>query len=111
MTERIIEGVRIRDTGHKRWQYDYEPGDLKAVYNRREWSSWDEMIHWLEQEGEADNELTPGETIALVEDLRSVRDMGAPFVMNPTEAFELVHKHRNENNRRFAQEHAEHQRR
>ena len=72
MPEKRIEGVKVQDSPHKKWQYDYGMGDMKALYRRGDWHNWQEEIRWLENHGEADNELTPGETIAMVEDLRSL---------------------------------------
>ena len=78
---------------------------MKTVFRRGQWRNWNDAIKWLQENGERDNELTPGETIALVEDLRSLAESKAPFTMDPMEAFKLAHKNRAQNNRRFAQEH------
>jgi hypothetical protein len=87
------EGVRVNDTGNKSWRHKYDLSDMEAVYRRGQWHSWDDIINWLETYGEADNELTPGETVAIVEDLRSVRDARVPFTNKPSEAYDLVFKH------------------
>lgn len=105
MSERRIQGVKVRETGNKQWQFDYQQGDMKALYNRGEWHSWRDEINWLQEHGERDNELTPGETVAMVEDLRSLAGAGAPFAMSADRAYEMAHRFRGENNRRFAQEH------
>ncbi len=107
MPVRQVEGVRIEETGHKKWNFDYGPGDVKALYKRGAWRSWQDEINWLQQYGERDNELTPGETVALVEDLRSLMQARAPFTSDPMQAYQMAHKYRMENNRKFAREHAE----
>lgn len=91
--KRKVEGVEVEVTGHKKWEHAYELSDMEVVYRRGQWHSWDDVIHWLETEGEKDNELTPGEVIAMTEDLRHVRDAGVPFTNEPREAFDLVFKH------------------
>lgn len=101
-----MEGVQIEATPNKKWQFDYEMGDVKAAYRRGDWRNWQDVISWLEKFGEADNELTPGETVALVEDLRSLRDSGAQFTRDPMQAFQMAHKFRSQNKTRYAQEHA-----
>ncbi len=93
MEQERVEGVDVKRTGKKRWEHAYDLSDIQAVYRRGHWQSWDEMIHWLETEGEKDNELTPGETIAIVEDLRSIRDAGIPFTNDPRKAYDLVFEH------------------
>lgn len=105
MREVRIEGVKIQPSPHKKYNFDYEPGDMRTVFRRGQWRNWNDAIKWLQENGERDNELTPGETIALVEDLRSLAEAKAPFTMDPGEAFKLAHKNRTQNNRRFAQEH------
>jgi len=105
MREVRIEGVKIQPSPHKKYNFDYEQGDMKTVFRRGQWRNWNDAIKWLQENGERDNELTPGETIALVEDLRSLAESKAPFTMDPMEAFKLAHKNRAQNNRRFAQEH------
>ncbi len=100
-----IEGVTMNLTPNKKLNFDYGPGDMQAVYNRGPWKNWKEGIAWLEKKGEADNELTPGETIALVEDLRSVAQAKEPFTDDPVKAYRMAHKHRAQNNKKYAQEH------
>lgn len=107
MTEKIVEGVKVEETGHKHWELDYKQSDMESAYRYSQPSSWDSLISWLEQHGEAKKRLTPGETVALVEDLRSVRSSGAPFSSDPDKAFEMAHKHRGENKQKFAQQHAQ----
>ncbi len=92
-----IEGVQVKVTGHKQWQEDYTLSDMQVVYRRTNPKSWDDMIKWLEKYGESDNELTPGETIALTQDLRSLKQSHISFTDNPEKAFSEAHKHRKQN--------------
>ncbi len=105
MSEKRIEGVKVRETGLKRWEFDYREGDMKALYNRGDWHNWQDEINWLQEFGERDNELTPGETVAMVEDLRSLAEAKAPFTTDPSQAYGMAHQFRGDNNRRFAGEH------
>lgn len=107
MPVKTVEGVKIMDTGYKKWNFDYEQGDIKALYNRGSWRKWQDEIKWLEKNGERDNEFTPGETVAMVEDLRSLHEGKAPFESDPMNAYKLAHKYRSQNNRKFAREHRE----
>jgi hypothetical protein len=105
MPERMIEGVRIQMTANKKLDFDYDLGDVKALYRRGDWRNWQDEVRWLEQFGERDNELTPGQTVAMVEDLRSLQASKAPFTSDPNQAFQMAHRFRSENNRKYAQEH------
>ncbi|MGE5619170.1 MAG: hypothetical protein ACM3US_07920 [Sphingomonadaceae bacterium] len=94
MSEQEIEGVRFRPSPTKKMDREYDLSDMRVVYRRGDWNSWAEMIHWLETEGERDNELTPGEVIAMVEDLRQVERDNTPFTKDPQKAYDLAHQHR-----------------
>jgi len=106
MPQKMVQGVKIMETGHKEWQFDYQESDMESAYRRGDWHSWQELVRWLEQKGEEHKRLTPGETVAMVEDLRSLMQSGTPFTKDPNRAYQMAHKFRAENNRRFAQEHA-----
>ncbi len=94
MPEKKIEGVNINDTGQKKMQRDYTQSDVEALLRRGHWNDWGEMIQWLEIHGEKNHELTPGETIAMVEDLRQVQQSGEPFTNDPHRVYQLMHPHR-----------------
>ncbi|HEX2924115.1 MAG TPA: hypothetical protein VHS06_12565 [Chloroflexota bacterium] len=91
--EKKTEGVKVHKTGKKSWEHKYDLSDMQAVYRRGHWNSWDEIIGWLKAHGEGDNELTPGETAAIVEDLQGVRDARVPFTNDPRKAYDLVFEH------------------
>ena len=88
------EGVKVNETGNKEWGKDYGKGDMEAVYRRGDWQSWDQIINWLEESGESDNELTPGEVVAMKEDISKLRQQGEDFIEDPDEAFAMAHKNR-----------------
>jgi hypothetical protein len=48
------------------------------------------MRRWIEREGEADNELTPGEVHHLGEDIKCLQDEGSGFVADPAEAYRAL---------------------
>ncbi len=93
MSEREVRGVRVRPTGYKSWERKYSLSDVEVLYRRGDWHNWRDMIHWLETQGERDNELTPGEVIAMTEDLRRLEDSGAEFTKDPRKAYEAMSSH------------------
>jgi hypothetical protein len=105
MEKMEIEGVRIWEPTSTRWETEYTRSDIEALHDRGDWHSWQEQIEWLEQYGDRDNEFTPGETIAMVEDLRSLRDSGERFTRDPAKAYRMAHRFREDNNHKFAQDH------
>ena len=82
--DKDIEGVEIKKTGHKHLS------DMQVLYRLGSWHNWDEAIHWLETKGEQDNELTPGETVAMTEDLRKLKSKGAKFTSDAKKVCEMA---------------------
>lgn len=72
----------------------YHPSDLEVLFRRGNWQNWDDAIHWLEENGEADEELGPGEAQAMRQDLLSLRDGGFRFTHKPDEVYKMAHEHR-----------------
>jgi hypothetical protein len=94
MAEQRKEGVKVKATGNKDMEKDYGPGDFEVLYSRGEWRNWDEEIKWLEENGESDNELTPGETIAMKEDIMRLKENDEPFESDYQMAYEKAHRNR-----------------
>lgn len=94
MKEQNVEGVEVKKTGNKQWEQDYGEGDIEVVLSRGDWQSWDEAINWLEESGEEDNELTPGEAVAMAEDLRKLREQGEPYSSNSADVYKKAHRYR-----------------
>lgn len=93
-----VEGVDVDVTGDKSWPMNYEQSDMQVVYRRvPHANSWSDLINWLEKHGEADNELSPGEAVALKADLSSLKNNGVPFTNNPDKAYEEACKYREQN--------------
>ncbi len=103
--EQSFEGIHLDLTGHRELQFDYRQSDVEVVYRRTQPSSWDDMIGWLETKGTNDNELTPGEVVAMVEDLRTLKNQGARFTSDPAQAYQEAHRHRAENMRKHGELH------
>lgn len=72
----------------------YRQSDVEVLFRRGNWRNWDDAIHWLEENGEADSELAPGEALALRADLMTLRDMGFKFIHKPDELYKMAHEHR-----------------
>ncbi|HET7036003.1 MAG TPA: hypothetical protein VFI42_10020 [Thermomicrobiaceae bacterium] len=102
-----FDGITLHLTGDRQLQFDYEPSDMRVAYRRSTPSSWQDIISWMEKKGTFDNEFTPGEVVAMVEDLRSLKQGGEQFTDNPDQAFQEAHQHRGHNNQQHQQLHQE----
>ncbi len=94
MPKEKVSDVGVQRTGKKDWEADYRKSDMETVFRGGAWKSWDQMVDWLAQAGEADNELTPGEVLAMHGDLVRLRDCGVPFTSDSAKAYDLAHKYR-----------------
>lgn len=71
----------------------YRQSDIDVVLSRGDWHNWHDAVHWLEAEGEGDNELTGAEVSAMAEDFRALQEQGVPFSKDPIEVFNEVNKY------------------
>jgi hypothetical protein len=72
----------------------YRQSDIEVVFNRGQWHSWNDAIHWLEQNGMQDNELKPIEVSSMLQDLRALAGQGIPFSNDPAQVFNELSKFR-----------------
>ncbi|MGE5307867.1 MAG: hypothetical protein ACM3OC_02125 [Deltaproteobacteria bacterium] len=73
---------------------DYAMSDVEAVWRRGDFNSYQEVEQWLKARGNADNELTPGEVMAMEEDIMKLEQQNAQFTKDPDQAFTMMHKGR-----------------
>lgn len=66
---------------------DYQQSDVEAVYERGEWNSWEEIIHWLRTEGMNDGRFLPREVAHMIADFTTLAIERRPFLDNPADAF------------------------
>lgn len=82
---------------NKKTQKDYDESDMKVVYSRGLWESWDDIVGWLKESGEEDNELTPGEVEYLIKDIENLKNKGIEFTYDYKQAYDLAKKNRTGN--------------
>jgi hypothetical protein len=70
-----------------RSQKDYDASDVQHLLRIRQWRSYDEMIKWLQREGDNDNELTQGEVRHLIDDLSRIRQRGPEMISDPNQLY------------------------
>lgn len=57
----------------------YAQSDVEHVMRVKDFTDWGEVISWLKSDGDRDNELTPGEVKAMVNDFSKAQQGGAQF--------------------------------
>jgi hypothetical protein len=76
----------------------YDKSDIEAVYRRGDWSSWGDIVKWLEKglqhDEQADNELSEKESHELLDDFRRLQGNGTPFTGDPAEAYRALQQAR-----------------
>lgn len=76
------ENVEVHDPTSQAKHKEYDRSDVEHVVGLRDWRDWDELLDWLRQEGDDDNELTPGEVRNLAQDVEAAKQRGAQFDAN-----------------------------
>lgn len=77
-----------------RFSKDYELLDVVALFERRSWAAWSEIVEWLRTKGPTSSELTPGEVARLLADFSVLDEEKVPFAPDPATAYELAQSHR-----------------
>jgi hypothetical protein len=83
--QRDVQG-RQQDP-NRDWTKQYDESDLKHVLKASDAHNWNDAIKYLDRNGMNDNELTPGETIHMKEDLQQAVKSKASFTDDPKQAY------------------------
>lgn len=100
MPEEQIEGVKVNVTGDKNWTMDYRESDVGQLfrdYSRRKGSApknWQDLMQFDEAEGAGEWHITPGEAVALKQDMEEAMKHNAPFSDDPNKVFQEMHQYR-----------------
>lgn len=82
--------MKIHDPTSSAMEKDYDVTDIERLMGKRDWKDPNEMIKWLEKEGDADRRFTPGEVRHMIDDLSRVRKSGKPMAKNPEQLFQQL---------------------
>lgn len=86
--------MKTHDPASKATEKDYEVTDIERLMGKREWKSYDEVIKWLQEEGDADRRFTPGEVRHMIEDFSRMRDSKKPMPQDPEKLFQELKRNR-----------------
>jgi hypothetical protein len=79
--------VKTHDPASSATEKDYDITDIERLMGKRDWKSYDDVITWLEKEGDADRRFTPGEVRHMIEDFSRLRDTGKPLPQDPEQLY------------------------
>jgi hypothetical protein len=70
---------------------NYAVSDVAQILREREWSDWDELLHWLEKQPANPQEgLSQRDKDELLRDMRQARDDGQELVREPGELYRAI---------------------
>ena len=70
---------------------NYAVSDVAQILREREWSDWDELLHWLEkQPANPQAGLSQRDKDELLRDMRQARDDGQELVREPGELYRAI---------------------
>jgi hypothetical protein len=72
----------------------YRKSDVERIFHEAKPHSWHDLVQFIEQKGDAQWHITPGEAMAMKDDFRHLAQSNVPFTDNPDEAFQEVQKFR-----------------
>lgn len=86
------QGVNVTDpTSNEKAPEGYAQSDVESLFRRGDWQDWDSMIEWLRENGDADNEFTPGEVKSMVGDFSKLKDKPFP-TGQPDKLYDMAHR-------------------
>ncbi|HEX6799535.1 MAG TPA: hypothetical protein VF116_17645 [Ktedonobacterales bacterium] len=93
-SDRDIQGVDISNPESKGWKPGYEESDVRDLWRHANASSWPQLLRYVENKGDNTWHITPGEAIAMKEDIEATMKSGASFPNSPEQAYQEMHSHR-----------------
>ena len=68
----------------------YTESDVEVVMRQGDWKNWDEVIRWLETEGDNHRRLRTDEVQAMIEDFRRLKKERVRFTKDPAEIYRKI---------------------
>lgn len=100
MPEETIKNVKMNMTGDKNWTMDYKKSDVDQLIDdyigkHHDWpKSWRELMGFDEKHGEAEWHITPGEAVAMKEDMQEAISHNVPFTHDRQKLYHDMHQYR-----------------
>jgi hypothetical protein len=82
--------VKVHSPNSNAMEKDYDVTDIERLMGKRDWRNYDDVIKWLQKEGDADRRFTPGEVKHMIDDFSRMRGSGKPMTQNPEQLFKQL---------------------
>lgn len=79
--------MKVHSPKSNAMEKDYDVTDVERLMSKQDWRGHDDMIKWLQKEGDADRRFTPGEVKHMIDDLSKVKNSGKPLAKDPQQLF------------------------
>lgn len=89
-----VQGVNVPNAEDQNWHGNYMESDVQQIFKDGDPHSWQDLVRFLANKGDAQWHITPGEAVAMTEDARKAMQKGDDFPDNPQKAFQVMHQYR-----------------
>jgi hypothetical protein len=80
--------MKVHNPASSAKEKDYEQSDVEMLLRKGEWRNYDDMIKWLQEEGDGYRKFTPGEVGHMIDDLSRLRQKGAKFITDSGQLYQ-----------------------
>ncbi|HVC31955.1 MAG TPA: hypothetical protein VNL16_00425 [Chloroflexota bacterium] len=74
---------------------DYQESDVRDTFEFGHPSTWTDLISFLDRQGLATHQITPGEAAHMIADAKQAQKDNVPFPHGPEQAYRVMKSHRN----------------
>jgi len=90
MLEPSLLPIRAPATPEDHMQTTYGRPQIEFVLGKGRWEDWDEVLHWLEDEGPDEPRLATSTVRSMTEDFRALQQGGEAFSNDSGRIYKLV---------------------
>ena len=96
---RSDEGRNRRENVPPKTTMRYDEGVVTKILTRGDFSSWRDVITWLDFNADQDDELNAREAKAAMTDFKRLEQEGAPFSNDPSQLMQTIHQYKGQSGR------------
>lgn len=91
-------GMNPRESGMsgKGGQMNYSENEVRTVLTRGDMKSWNDVINWLDKNGQREAGLSSTHVQALRQDIQKLQDQGAEFTKDPNRVIQMIQRQHNQ---------------
>lgn len=85
--------VNITDQSSRKKVDSYDASDIMELYKKAHPSNWQQLLEYVETQGDSTWHITPGEAVAIKNAVQQAIKHHARFSADPAEAFQILSKY------------------